>query len=280
MSVNCFTYFGWYLHPSSGTRIPVTTASGTNQTVTATCRCGECVGAGLSVLSEVHWSTDECTSDNSCSWWLVEVPPETCRAVYRHKETVCNYILMDSYWICTYDAWTHKYKKEWLNWHIYLGIYNKKIFHFYMFLWLRGIKSFHAFSKNFLLDNFMLFYCFALAHLLRLHNNCSGLHIPLLEFCNTILALDMLQKFLKSNLSHYLQFLLLNNISNLCCITSKFEFISSTPKRQRWLLKNSVSFITYIRHDELWVALRGVRTCFLVSLLCCELTLALCVVLL
>jgi hypothetical protein len=38
ISVNCCTCFGWYLHPSSGALTAVSTASGTCQTVTATCR--------------------------------------------------------------------------------------------------------------------------------------------------------------------------------------------------------------------------------------------------
>ena len=31
LSVNCCTYFGWFLHPSSGALITVSTASGTSQ---------------------------------------------------------------------------------------------------------------------------------------------------------------------------------------------------------------------------------------------------------
>ena len=38
ISVNCSTCFGWYLHPSSGAQTTVSTASGTCQTVSATCR--------------------------------------------------------------------------------------------------------------------------------------------------------------------------------------------------------------------------------------------------
>ena len=38
ISGNCSTCFGWYLHPSSGAHTTVSTASGTCQTVTATCR--------------------------------------------------------------------------------------------------------------------------------------------------------------------------------------------------------------------------------------------------
>ena len=38
---NCSTCFGWYLHPSSGVRTTVSTASGICHTITATCRyCG------------------------------------------------------------------------------------------------------------------------------------------------------------------------------------------------------------------------------------------------
>ena len=38
MSGICPTYFRWYLHPSSGAHTTVSTASGTCQTFTATCR--------------------------------------------------------------------------------------------------------------------------------------------------------------------------------------------------------------------------------------------------
>jgi hypothetical protein len=34
ISVNCSTYFGWYLHPSSGAHITLCTASGISVTVT------------------------------------------------------------------------------------------------------------------------------------------------------------------------------------------------------------------------------------------------------
>jgi len=38
ISVNCSTCFGWYLHPSSGAHITVTTVTGIVETVTANCR--------------------------------------------------------------------------------------------------------------------------------------------------------------------------------------------------------------------------------------------------
>jgi hypothetical protein len=37
ISANCCTCFMWYLHPSSGAHITVSTVSGINETVTATC---------------------------------------------------------------------------------------------------------------------------------------------------------------------------------------------------------------------------------------------------
>jgi hypothetical protein len=37
VSLNCSTYFGWYLHPSSGAHTTVSTASGTSQTVAVVC---------------------------------------------------------------------------------------------------------------------------------------------------------------------------------------------------------------------------------------------------
>jgi len=37
ISANCSTCFGWYLHPSSGAHITVSTVSGIIETVAATC---------------------------------------------------------------------------------------------------------------------------------------------------------------------------------------------------------------------------------------------------
>jgi len=50
LSGNCSTCFGWYLHPSSGARTTVSTASGICQTVIAICRYRGWVGTGLSVV--------------------------------------------------------------------------------------------------------------------------------------------------------------------------------------------------------------------------------------
>jgi hypothetical protein len=50
ISENCSTCFKWYLHPSSGVHITVSTACGICHAVTATCRYRGRVGTGLSVL--------------------------------------------------------------------------------------------------------------------------------------------------------------------------------------------------------------------------------------
>ena len=116
--VNCSTCFGWYLHPSSeahitvptvkkvkcsryrpgviqkmgrgiallfhdrGTRrgwvVTVSTVSGINETVAATCRERSSSSNGLN-------NARYCRYNNMSSWWWAEIPPETCRAVYRYK---------------------------------------------------------------------------------------------------------------------------------------------------------------------------------------------------
>jgi hypothetical protein len=82
----CSTCFGWYFHPSSGANKTASTAFGICHTVTAICRFRGKVGTGLC-----------CRCSFMRSWWWVEVPPETCRAVSRHK--LCN---VASCWIYTY----------------------------------------------------------------------------------------------------------------------------------------------------------------------------------
>jgi len=42
-----------------------------------------------------------CNYSYMCSSWWVELPPETCRAVYRNIKTVYSRILLDNYWHCT-----------------------------------------------------------------------------------------------------------------------------------------------------------------------------------
>jgi hypothetical protein len=49
ISVNRSTCFGWYIHPSSGAHITVSTASGLSKTVTATFRERDWTGTQLSI---------------------------------------------------------------------------------------------------------------------------------------------------------------------------------------------------------------------------------------
>jgi len=67
ISGNCSTCFGWYVHPSSGAYTTVSTAA---------------IAAGSS-----NGLTNTRCCRYSCirSWWWVEVPPETCRAVSRYE---------------------------------------------------------------------------------------------------------------------------------------------------------------------------------------------------
>jgi hypothetical protein len=90
ISGNYSTCFGRYFHPSSGAHTTVSTAYGIFHTVTAICRYRGRVGTGLSVLwvaYAIHSVTNTRCCRYSCmrSWWWVEVPSETCRAVSRYK---------------------------------------------------------------------------------------------------------------------------------------------------------------------------------------------------
>jgi len=51
ISVNRSTCFGWYLHPSSGANVTVSTASGISKTVTATCPERDWTGTAVPVQS-------------------------------------------------------------------------------------------------------------------------------------------------------------------------------------------------------------------------------------
>ena len=51
LSANCSTFFGWYLHPSSGAHNTVSTVSGINETVTATRRERGWMGAAVPIQS-------------------------------------------------------------------------------------------------------------------------------------------------------------------------------------------------------------------------------------
>ena len=85
ISVNCSACFGWYLHPSSGARIIVSTVSGINETVTATCPERDWMGTSSHPFttgsSNGLINTGYCRYNDTSSWWWVEIPPETCSAV-------------------------------------------------------------------------------------------------------------------------------------------------------------------------------------------------------
>jgi hypothetical protein len=55
ISVNCSTCFGWYLHPSSGAHVTVSTATGISKTVTANLREGDWNGS-FRPVSEGDWN--------------------------------------------------------------------------------------------------------------------------------------------------------------------------------------------------------------------------------
>jgi hypothetical protein len=86
ISGKCSTCFGWYFHPSSGAHTTVSTAFGICHAVTATCHY-----RGRQLLHDSAGSSNGLTNTKCCryssmrSWWWVEVPPETCRAVSRYK---------------------------------------------------------------------------------------------------------------------------------------------------------------------------------------------------
>jgi len=51
ISVNRSICLGWYLHPTSGAHVTVSTASGVSKTVTATCRERDWMGTAVPVQS-------------------------------------------------------------------------------------------------------------------------------------------------------------------------------------------------------------------------------------
>ena len=73
ISVNCSTCFGWYLHPTSGAHITVITASGSSNS--------SAIAKGS---SNSLTSSRCCNYSYMCSWWWVEIPPETCTALYKN----------------------------------------------------------------------------------------------------------------------------------------------------------------------------------------------------
>ena len=92
ISGNCSTCFGWYFHPSSGAHTTVSTASGICHTVTAICVRHPQHTQTSSNSSTIAADSSNGVTNNRCcrygcmrSWWWVEIPPETCRAVSRYK---------------------------------------------------------------------------------------------------------------------------------------------------------------------------------------------------
>jgi len=71
LSGNCSTYFGWYLHPSSGAQTTVSTASGICHAFIAICRYRGRDGTGLSVLCvayATHSTLKPDTYNGRLSW--------------------------------------------------------------------------------------------------------------------------------------------------------------------------------------------------------------------
>ena len=98
LSGNCSTCFGWYHHPSSGAQTSISTASGICHIVNVICRyclLHKCIRQPQHTQTSSNYSTIAADSINGvtnvrscrynclCSWWWVEVPLETCRAVSR-----------------------------------------------------------------------------------------------------------------------------------------------------------------------------------------------------
>jgi hypothetical protein len=83
LSGNCSTCFGWYHHPSSRAKTTVSTASHICHTVTAICHPQHSQTMIAAGSSNGVTNTRCCRYSWLRSWWWVEVPPETCRAVSR-----------------------------------------------------------------------------------------------------------------------------------------------------------------------------------------------------
>jgi len=95
LSGNCSACFGWYHHPSSGAYTTVSTASGICHAVIAIICHPQHTQTGSNSSTIAADSNNGVTNTrccrNSClrSWWWVEVPPETCRAVSIQNK-LCN----------------------------------------------------------------------------------------------------------------------------------------------------------------------------------------------
>jgi hypothetical protein len=140
MSVNCSTCFGWYLHPSSGAHVTVSTASDISKTVTATCRelrsrdwTGTLSFRPVTFTKGGSYGLTNarlCGCSDMSSWWWVEIPPEACTAVYRHKLyiVVSFWIVIDIYSWCT-DSWAWKFSLYvgCISWAFSSGVMSKTV---------------------------------------------------------------------------------------------------------------------------------------------------------
>jgi len=112
--VNRSTCFVWYLHPTSGVHVTVSTASGTSKTVKWRWLDRNCSSRPVTFTTGCSYGFTNarcCGYSDMNSWCWVEVPHETCREVYRYKWTVFSCILLDNYWYIFRDARTLECKQ-------------------------------------------------------------------------------------------------------------------------------------------------------------------------
>ena len=96
ISVYRCTCFGWYLHPSSGAHVTVSTAPGISKTVTATCR--ERDWTGTDQFPSNHVTRQSSTQINKCqvshkyscfSWWWANSRPNRVETRNKHAKKNC-----------------------------------------------------------------------------------------------------------------------------------------------------------------------------------------------
>jgi hypothetical protein len=97
LSLNCCTYFGWFLHPSSEGQITLSTASGTSQPwLLPVAVVGGLRLVWVCCVQQRLTSTRCCKYSYLCSWWRVEKPLETCNSIsWRMKDQLdvtCHFI--------------------------------------------------------------------------------------------------------------------------------------------------------------------------------------------
>jgi len=68
ISANRSTCFGWYIHPSSGANVTVSTAPGISKTVTATCRERDLTGTASPVQLLMPGAVDALTLVPDDGW--------------------------------------------------------------------------------------------------------------------------------------------------------------------------------------------------------------------